>query len=170
MYITSLNTFRSQVINASSNYLTYFNWIVYNDTNTLIMRKGYDGRQVITVLNNDGEGGASRQLSLSNEQTGYNASMVVTDIISCTNSTVDDNGTLGVVIANGLPTVFYPASLLADSIICHSSTTTTHPSATASSTSSAKKNSARKLNDWKGPAILGMCSWMMVGAIARLMR
>jgi alpha-amylase len=161
-YIRFLNSFRSQVINASSDYLTYFNWVVHNDTNTLAMRKGYDGRQVITVLNNDGEAGVSRALSLSNEQTGYNSSIVVTDVISCTNLTVDGNGTLSVTIANGLPNVFYPASLLADSTICHSTTTATLPSATATSSPKPKKNGAVKVGDWDKLAFLGVCSWIGV--------
>jgi alpha-amylase len=77
IYTTFLNSFRSSVINGSSDYLTYFNWVVYNNTNTLAMRKGYDGRQVITILNNDGENGAARVLGLDNAKTGYNASMII---------------------------------------------------------------------------------------------
>ena len=52
------------------------------------------------MLNNDGESSASRTLSRSKEKTGYNVSMTVTDIISCTNSLVDGNGTLEGVIEN----------------------------------------------------------------------
>jgi alpha-amylase len=125
------------------------------------MRKGYDGRQVITVLNNDGEDGASRVLLLSNEKTGYNASMVVTDVVSCTNSTVDGNGTLEVVIANGLPHVYYPASLIPDdSTLClkkTTTTTTTLPSATSTTTSKPKKSGAIKVNTWSGLAALWIC-------------
>lgn len=131
------------------------------------MRKGYDGRQVITVLNNDGESGTSRSLSLSNEKTGYNGSIMVTDVINCTNSTVDGNGTLEVTIANGLPNVFYPARLLADSTICHSTRTATVPTATATSTSKPKKSRAVRLDDWGTILGLQICCWGSV-AIIRL--
>jgi alpha-amylase len=170
-YTTFLNTFRNNVINASSDYLTYFNHVVYNDSNTLAMRKGYDGRQVITVLNNDGENGVSRGLSLSNEQTGYNASMVVTDIVSCTNTTVDGNGTFEVVIANGLPKVFYPATLV-DSTSClrMTTTTTTLPSASSTATSKPKKSGAMKVADWSGLTAMVICLWAMVGIMIGLTR
>ena len=133
------------------------------------MRKGYDGRQVITVLNNDGENGASRRLSLSNEQTGYNASMVVTDIVSCTNTTVDGNGTLEVVIANGLPKVFYPATLV-DSMNCPRRTTTTLPSALSTATSKPKNSGTVKVTDWSGLVALEICLWAMVGIMMGLTR
>ena len=134
------------------------------------MRKGYDGRQVITVLNNDGENGGSRGLSLSNEQTGYNASMVVTDIVSCTNTTVDSNGTFEVVIMNGLPKVFYPATLV-DSTSClrtTTTTTTTLPSASSTATSKPKKSSAMKVADWSGLVALGIWLWAMVSIMIDL--
>jgi alpha-amylase len=171
-YTTFLNALRNYVINASSDYLTYFNWAVYNDTNTLVMRKGFDGRQVITILNNDGENGTSRDLSLSTEKTGYNASMVVTDVVSCTNTTVDGNGTLVVVITNGLPKVFYPASL-AGSATCLSAlstATTTLPSATSTATSKPKKSGATKIADWNGLAPLGVWLWVTVVAAMVLTR
>ena len=124
------------------------------------------------MLNNDGENGVSRSLSLSNEETGYNASMVVTDLISCTNSTVDENGALVIVIASGLPKVFYPASLAA-SATCLSAVktaTTTLPPATSTATSKPKKSGAIKASDWNGMAPLGVCFWVMVVALMCLMR
>ncbi|KAI9734150.1 MAG: hypothetical protein M1818_006645 [Claussenomyces sp. TS43310] len=117
-FTTSLNIFRSHVIGTSPNYTNYNSDVTYNDSSTLALRKGINGSQVVTVLTNRGEAGQASVLSLSMNATGYDPGMVVTDVVSCSNATVDGNGTLSVKIDSGLPTVFYPASLLVDTSIC----------------------------------------------------
>ena len=138
------------------------------------MRKGYDGRQVVTVLNNDGENGATRTLSLSNGQTGYNSSMEVTDIISCTNSTVDGDGVLEITVEKGLPNVFFPASLLAEqgfdcrvatgvkTTYASTATGTAPPTPTSTSTSKPKKSGARRLRGWGALIGLEVCCLMVI--------
>jgi alpha-amylase len=128
-FITALNVFRSRAISVANtitnNYLTYKNFVIYNDTNTLVMRKGYNGTQVITVLNNDGIYGKPRTITLpAGIKADYAAGEVVTDIISCKNTTVDTKGNLKVEIKEGLPIVFYSAQHLVGTTICFNGTTT----------------------------------------------
>lgn len=69
------------------------------------MRKGYDGSQLITVLNNLGVSGTSYTLNLAD--TGWKSGQVVYDLLSCTSTTVASDGTLHVPIFSGLPRVYY---------------------------------------------------------------
>jgi hypothetical protein len=74
---------------------------------------------------------------------------------------------------NGLPNVFYPASLLAaDSIICHSTTASSVPTTTATSTSTStskpKKSRAARLDCWAKILGLEISCWTII-AIVRLM-
>jgi alpha-amylase len=123
-FTTILNVFRTQAIKTSNNYITYNSRVIYNDSSTISMRKGFDGSQVVTVLANDGILGASRTITLQNaNKTGFLAGDVVTDVISCTNSTVDEKGDLTVTIKGGMPSVFYLASHLVGTTICFNGTT-----------------------------------------------
>ncbi|KAK9352807.1 alpha-amylase [Lipomyces doorenjongii] len=115
-HIASLNQIRNHAIYISDTYLTYQNWVIYSDSSTLAMRKGFDGNQIITVLSNLGSSGSSYTLTLSN--TGYTASSVVYEVLMCTAVTIDSSGNLAVPMANGLPKVFYPESQLTGSGIC----------------------------------------------------
>jgi alpha-amylase len=78
------------------------------------MRKGYDGSQTITVLSNLGTGGNSYSLSLPD--TGFEAGTKLTEIITCSSVTVDDNGKVPVAMAGGEPRIFYPSSLIGPSL------------------------------------------------------
>lgn len=80
------------------------------------MRKGYTGKQTVTVLSNLGTSGSAYNLSLSN--TGFRAGSVVTDIISCTNITVNSSGRIAVPMASGEPRILYPSSVLKGSSLC----------------------------------------------------
>lgn len=80
------------------------------------MRKGFDGKQIITVLSNLGSGGASYTLQLGG--TGYPAGMQVTDVYTCTSSVVGSNGQLPVPMGAGEPRILYPSERLVGSGIC----------------------------------------------------
>ncbi|EDN03717.1 alpha-amylase A precursor [Histoplasma mississippiense (nom. inval.)] len=100
------NRIRKKAIADDANYLTYKNYPIYQDQNTIAMRKGFDGKQIITVLSNLGSGGASYTLQLGG--TGYPAGMRVTDIYTCTSSVVASNGQLPVPMGAGEPRILYP--------------------------------------------------------------
>lgn len=117
-FTQTLNHIRAQAVSSSTNYTIYNNYVVYQDLHTLVMRKGYDGAQVITVLNNFGVFGSNYTLPLSVSETGFTAGMDVTELFSCTNSTIDHTSTLDVPMGQGLPKVYYPTQLLAGSGMC----------------------------------------------------
>lgn len=106
--VKTLNAIRTYAISADSDYLTYKNYVIYGDTSTIAMRKGYDGTQVITVLSNLGASGASYTLSLGN--TGWGSGTQVMELLTCTSVTVADDGTLPVPMASGLPRIYYAYS------------------------------------------------------------
>ncbi|KAJ5126066.1 hypothetical protein N7448_005374 [Penicillium atrosanguineum] len=113
--IAKANAVRSWAIFKDLNYITYKNYPIYKDENTLAMRKGYNGNQTITVLSNLGENGSEYTLSLPN--TGYSAGMKLTEIFTCKNITVDKSGNVPVPMAFGRPRILYPTSLLKGSMV-----------------------------------------------------
>jgi alpha-amylase len=62
------------------------------------------------VLSNSGEDASSYSLTISG--TDFTAAEVITELITCTNITVSDNGDITVPMAGGLPSVLYPAAKL----------------------------------------------------------
>ena len=139
-YITTLNVFRKQ-FSGAGDYLTFKTLAIYNATNTLALRKGNNGAQVITVINNDGASGQARNITLPSASTGFAAGDVLTEVVSCKNTTVDASGNLDITIQNGLPNVFYPAKLLVGSTICVNGTTTLPAAVLESAASSSPTTS-----------------------------
>jgi alpha-amylase len=90
------------------------NYPIYQDDNNIALRKGTNGSQLITVLTNVGSSGDAFSLDISG--TGYSSGEVLTELISCTNVTVGDDGDVSVTIASGgIPSVLYPATKLTSS-------------------------------------------------------
>jgi len=110
----TLNAIRSHAIRTSYNYSTFPHYAIYNDAGTIALRKGNDGSQVTTILNTDGESGEKRDFKLSGH--GYNAS--VTEIFTCEEHTIDDDGVITIPIEGGEPKVLYPSDLLYGSGLC----------------------------------------------------
>jgi alpha-amylase len=150
---------------------------ILSTTNTLALKKGLNGTQSITIINNDGASGKSRNITLGSTSTGFVPGDILTDVVSCTNTTVDSNGNLEVSIENGLPNVFYPAKLLVGSTICvngkttfvapvvpqstSTSTatgTTTKPTGSGSATSPSSPATSLKSGADKGLHQIGMMS------------
>lgn len=117
-HIAALNQVRNQAIYKSSTYLNYHAWVPYKDASTLVMRKGFDGNQIISVLSKLGASAADKSLTLSSSVTGFTANQVVYDILTCVSSTVSSSGSLSVTIKKGQPLVFYPKSQITGSGIC----------------------------------------------------
>ncbi|KAF3389655.1 Alpha-amylase A type-3 [Penicillium rolfsii] len=114
--IAKANAIRSHAINESDSYITYKNFPIYQNANTLAMRKGHDGTQTITILSNLGASGSQFTLSLGN--TGYEAGTVLTEIVTCVSITVDSSGNVPVPMASGEPRIVYPSSHIKGSTIC----------------------------------------------------
>jgi alpha-amylase len=181
--ITDLNVFRKHFSN-STGYLTYMSQPILSTTNTLALKKGLNGTQSITIINNDGASGKSRNITLGSTNTGFVPGDVLTDVVSCTNTTVDSNGDLEATIQNGLPNVFYPAKLLVGSTICvngktslpapvvpqstSTSTatgTTSKPTGSGSATSSSSPGTSLKSGAEKGLHQIGMTSMIFCAVL-----
>jgi alpha-amylase len=115
-FIAAVNQIRNVAISRDANYLTYQNWVIYSDTTTIAMRKGFDGKQIITVLSNKGAYGASYTQAIGNH--GWTSGTQVLEVVTCQTLTVDGNGNLQVPMAQGLPRIYYPTANLAGSGVC----------------------------------------------------
>lgn len=119
-YITQINAIRKQAITKDTGYLTYKAYPVYSDSQTIVMRKGSTGSQVVSVFNNRGASG-SGSFTLTSAESGFTAGESLTEMLSCTKYTTDSSGNLAVTITSGLPQIFYPSSLVSGSGLCGSS-------------------------------------------------
>ena len=115
-FVAGVNQVRNHASYKSADYLTYMAYPIYSDSNTIAMRKGFDGNQVIGVFTNRGIGGASYTLTLGN--TGFTAGEKVVEMLTCAALTADGSGNLAVPMSGGLPRIYYPANQLTGSGIC----------------------------------------------------
>ncbi|KAK5113812.1 hypothetical protein LTR62_003196 [Meristemomyces frigidus] len=124
-HIATLNRFRQHVVHTSTNYTTYLNEVIYQDMHSIGMRKGYDGEQAITVLNNNGVGAAYFELPIAGH--GFEPGTLLREVLTCTTLTVNETGYLNVPMFAGTPKVFYPEQLMVNSSLCSSSGVDTSP-------------------------------------------
>lgn len=117
--IKKLNTIRKHAIKIDSQYVTTESRSVYVGSSEIAFIKGTEGLQVLTLLNNQGSQGGAYQLTLL---ASYNAGTVVTEILTCKNYTLDNNGEFVVDMDNGEPRVFYPTEYMDGSGLCGWST------------------------------------------------
>ncbi|KAK6609509.1 alpha amylase [Botrytis cinerea] len=116
--IASVNQIRNQAIYVDPTYLTYKAYPVYSDSHTIVMRKGFTGKQIIAVFSNLGASGSAYTLTLSSSQTGFTTNLQVTEILTCVSYTTDGSGNLAVAMAGGAPRIFYPRAALVGSGVC----------------------------------------------------
>ncbi|KAF7933340.1 hypothetical protein EAE99_003225 [Botrytis elliptica] len=116
--IASVNQIRNQAIYVDPTYLTYKAYPVYSDSHTIVMRKGFTGKQIIAVFSNLGASGSASNLTLTTSQTGFSATLQVTEILTCGSYTTDGSGSLAVQIVGGAPRIFYPRARLVGSGVC----------------------------------------------------
>lgn len=114
-FVTLMNRIRRQAIDTDPAYLTYQSWVIYSDDSNIVLRKGEEGQQIITVLSNSGEDQGVYNLMLP---TAFGSGTVVTDVVSCQNYTVTDDGKLNVDMHQGLPHVFFPTNKMNGSELC----------------------------------------------------
>lgn len=115
-HIATLNKARKHIIDSSGNYTTYITDVIYQDYHTFAMRKGFEGGQVITVLNNNGV--FTDDFEVYVEGHDYVPGTWLTEILTCTNVTVNAAGSLTVPMGGGLPKVIYPTKLMNNSGLC----------------------------------------------------
>lgn len=118
LHIQNVNELRTWAIQKDATWLTYNAYPIYNDTQTVVMRKGYDGKQIIGVYSNSGSNGAMRTITVASTKSGFTAGQKITEGLRCQALTADSKGNLGVVISGGSASVLYPTAGLAGSGIC----------------------------------------------------
>jgi alpha-amylase len=124
VFIASLNIIRKRVIAVAGSYLNYNNYVTYNDSSTIVMRKGYAGTQVVTVLTNAGSEDPGRNFTLSNAMTGFNPGDLIIDLVSCFEGYIDTNGNILIMRQEGLPSIFYAKANIQGTTICVNGKTT----------------------------------------------
>ena len=112
----SLNLLRHQAIKTNGSYLDYLTDTIFYDDRNVAFRKGYDGNQIITVLNNNGASADGFELTISG--TGFEEGANVTDVVSCISIIAGSNGTIAITISEGMPAVFASAALVDDAASC----------------------------------------------------
>ncbi|KAL9108899.1 MAG: hypothetical protein Q9227_006430 [Pyrenula ochraceoflavens] len=114
-------------INQIRNFLTavsggqwglYANNPIYVDNNNLVLRKGYDESQSITIVTNQAENGGKVQIGLSSNDTGWSAGEDVYELIGCGGVTVGSNGTFIATVQGGVGQIWVAKSLASGSGIC----------------------------------------------------
>lgn len=93
--MATLNKIRSWAIRKDSTYLTYMAWPIQNDAQTIVMRKGFPGQQVIGVWTNRGASASSAPITIGSGNSGFTAGQQVTDVLTCNTLTADSRGNLG---------------------------------------------------------------------------
>jgi alpha-amylase len=116
-HIAKLNAIRHLAIANDDGYLEYNAWPVWEDTHTIVMRKGSNDTQVVGVFNNYGAQGYGN-FTLLGTSSGFDAGMDVVDVLACKKFTTDAKGDLGINIAGGVPLVLYSSKQLEGSGIC----------------------------------------------------
>ena len=123
-WITTLNQLRNYAIKQDANYTTSDASPIYSDSQTIALRKGDNGYQIVSIFTNVGAGGVSAAVVLPSSQTGFGANEALVDVLSCESYTTDGSGNLNVASSQGLPRALYPSARLSGSGICTTTTGT----------------------------------------------
>jgi len=121
-FITALNQIRTWAIRKDSKYVTCKAEPVYHDTSTIVMRKGSNKTQLVSVLSNLGTSGPCYTLVLPAVNTGFSPNQSLVEVLGCSFCKTNPMGDLEVEMSAGAPRVFYPTSQLQGSGICPSLT------------------------------------------------
>ncbi|KAJ5179973.1 glycoside hydrolase superfamily [Penicillium capsulatum] len=113
--IASLNAIRKHAFMMDAEYITTSSRSLYEGGSELVLVKGVEGLQVLTVLSNQGTGGKPYEMTLP---FSYNAGTELMEVLNCQVYTVDNHGELTIKMDKGEPRVFYPTRLLDGSGLC----------------------------------------------------
>lgn len=96
---------------------TYQNWVIWSDSHSMAMRKGFDGTQSVTVVTNQGSNGSGYTVSLPSSSTGWGANTALVETVGCGTTTTDSSGNLSVTIKSA-PQIWVAKSLASGSGVC----------------------------------------------------
>ncbi|KAI9740980.1 MAG: hypothetical protein M1834_002691 [Cirrosporium novae-zelandiae] len=113
--IKTLLKMRNATIEYDAGYLTTQAYPIYNDGSVLVMRKGRENGQIVSVYSAQGSSGGSYNLSLA---TAFAPSVEVTEVLSCTTVNTSIYGQLTVEMSKGLPRIFVRTQNLNGTGLC----------------------------------------------------
>jgi alpha-amylase len=155
---STLNALRTHAITSNDTYLNYIGTAILHDAHTLALRKGFDGNQIIILLNNNGADSRTYEITLSG--TGFSERENITEVIGCKTMTAGREGDLAVGIEKGAPQVFYPTASLEGTSICKAGD---HAGYGNSGGGSGKPNASLAARRFPEPLEpLWNCLWMSV--------
>lgn len=127
--VANLNKARKNAIREDPSFLTTAANVVHTDDTTIAVKKG----KLLTVLSNKGSQGDNYTQSI---RSFYQSGSRVTELLSCTELSVDDQSDINVPMGAGMPRVFYPTSDLGNLCGRTSSSSSTSNSASSDDTAS----------------------------------
>ncbi|KAK5744333.1 hypothetical protein LTR17_002043 [Elasticomyces elasticus] len=117
-HIAALNTLRQHAMSLDKDYTTSQSSILHRDAGTLIMAKGSKGSQVISVFTNGGDDAEDGTWNLDVSDLGYKSGSDLTEVLTCVNYTISNDGSVSFPMSRGEPRILYPAPALSGSSLC----------------------------------------------------
>jgi alpha-amylase len=114
--VRTLNKLRAWAGRRDPSYWTSKTSIFWIDSQTLAMRKGSNGSQIVVILTNKGKGMVAEQVRVTS--SGFAEGTALMEVISCEETIVGQDGLLNVEMSSGDPKVFYQLNQLYGSTIC----------------------------------------------------
>nr|POF01092.1 alpha-amylase [Quercus suber] len=99
--IAKLNAARKNAIADDNTYLDHQNYAMHTNTGWVAFRKG----KMVMVLTNEG---AAAGTSTAKFASGFDASVSLTELLTCKTITVDGSGNISVPMQGGQPRIYYP--------------------------------------------------------------
>ncbi|GIZ44985.1 hypothetical protein CKM354_000816900 [Cercospora kikuchii] len=134
-HIATLVLARQHFLLAEDDYIKSASEVIYQDYHTMALRKGVNDKQVITVLNNDGEGTGDFEIDLLAHGLAFGTQVM--EVLTCTNLTVSPVGVLKVPMGKGLPKIIYPSEYMRNSGLCGMGDPLPKPTATGTTSQPA---------------------------------
>lgn len=110
-----MNQIRRHATAVNRDYLSYQSHVIYSDNETVVYRKGREGRQIVSVFSSGGKQTRDYRLTLP---IAFSTGSMVTDVVACANHTINEYGQLMLPMAGGLPHVLFPAAKMNGSQLC----------------------------------------------------
>jgi alpha-amylase len=116
MMVRTLNKLRAWVGQQDPSYWISTASIFWSDSQTLAMRKGFNGSQIVAILTNRGDEMVAETVSVT--RSGFAEGTTLLEVVACEETVIGQDGVLRVEMTNGNPKVFFPLNQLSGSPIC----------------------------------------------------
>ncbi|SMR55084.1 unnamed protein product [Zymoseptoria tritici ST99CH_1E4] len=116
-FIRTMNLIRQRAIQRDGSHATTKASPISNDANTIVVRKGTAGKQIISVYTNRGSGW-SGVVNVKGTAAGFGAFQKLINVVNCRPFTTNRTGDVAVSLVAGMPAVLYPVTEMTGSGIC----------------------------------------------------